>query len=87
MKYANENECEAAGIDSKKVESLARRFAALAKESHALGVYVFGGSGSGTIRPIRHNERPLILARITSSGFDGGDGATHTDEDGLLRGE
>jgi hypothetical protein len=87
MKHANEAECEAAGIDTKKVESLARRFAALAKESHALGVYVFGGSGSGTIRPIRHNERPLILASITSSGFDGGDGATRTDEDGLLHGE
>lgn len=87
MKYANEEECEAAGIDPNKVESLARRFAALSKEASALGVYMFGGSGSGTLRPIQHNERPLILAHVTTSGFDGGCGATRNDENGLLRGE
>lgn len=87
MKYANEDECEAAGIDAKKVESLARRYAALARESKKLGVYVFGGSGLGTIRHYHTNDQPLILASITPYGFDGGCGATRTDDDGLLRGE
>lgn len=87
MKYANENECEAAGIDAKKVESLARRYVALAKESNKLGVYVFGGSGSGSIRPNNGMDRPLILASLTPYGFDGGCGGCREDEDGLLRGE
>lgn len=87
FKYANESECQAAGIDTKKVESLARRFAALSKEAHKAGVYMFGGSGSGTLRPIRNQGEPLILAHVTPTGFDGGCGATRTDKDGLLRGE
>lgn len=89
MSYANENECEAAGLDIKKVGSLARRFEKLSKEAHAMGLYVFGGSGSGTLR---YSDRdggntPLIVASISPNGFDGGCGASRNDGDGLLRGE
>ena len=79
-----ERECKAAGKDIKAIAALARKLAAISKELRKQGVYVFGGSGSGTIRA--HGDKPLILAHI-GQGFDGGCGACGPDADGLLRGE
>jgi hypothetical protein len=85
MRFAQESECEAAGVDAKKVESIARRLASLGKEAKALGLMIFGGSGTGTLRP--YGERPLIVARIGTDSWDGGCGATDYDSEGLERGE
>lgn len=89
MAYLNDDECEAAGLDPKKVLSLARRFERLSKEADAMGLHVFGGSGSGTLRfPDRDGRKTsLIVASICPNGFDGGCGASREDENGLLRGE
>jgi hypothetical protein len=83
----HEHECEAAGKDTGKITQLALDLHRISVRMKQLGVYVFGGSGSGTIRAqMPGDDRPLVLADI-GSGFDGGDGATREDADGLLRGE
>lgn len=90
--YAREDECARAGLDPKKVASIARRIAAAAKDAKDLGLTVFGGSGSGSLRwhdPMSNNPRlgPLVVAHMPGGNFDGGDGAEHPDEYGLMRGE
>ena len=85
------DECEFAGLDPKKVASIARRISRAAQEARALGITVFGGSGSGTLRwhaeySDRNDQGPIVLAELDGC-FDGGDGSTHTDADGFLRGE
>ena len=83
----HEDECFAAGKDVKAIASVARKLHKLSKELDRLGVYVFGGSGTGTIRFNDGNGGPLVLAHI-GQGFDGGDGACDAyGSDGLLRGE
>lgn len=81
-----EKECESSGLDQKKVESLAKRISKLAIEAHKLGLFIFGGSGSGTLRMHDGSGRPLIIAAIDGE-FDGGDGACWLDPQGLMRGE
>lgn len=88
--FLHDDEIKAAGLDPKEVASLARRLERAAKDARAMGVTVFGGTGTGTLRfnddhfnPI---SRPLILADLEGS-WDGGDGATMEDDAGLLRGE
>lgn len=88
----NENECSFAGLDPTKVASIARRIGAAAKEARAMGLTVFGGSGTGTLRWHGENTTDyrlgaLIVAKIDGGSWDGGDGAEHTDEHGLTRGE
>ncbi len=87
MVIVYEKECEAASKNIKAITALARRLSAISKELKKQGVYVFGGSGSGTIRFNDGWDKPLILAHI-GQGFDGGCGASRDDgPDGLLRGE
>lgn len=85
MRFAQEEECLTAGVDAKRVESIARRLSALGKEARDLGIQIFGGSGTGTLRP--WGEKPLILARLDGGTWDGGCGATRYDNEGLERGE
>lgn len=87
-----ENECDRAGIDTKRVASIARRLSKAAKDASALGLTIFGGSGSGSLRwHDRYSndprEAPLVVAHLTGSNFDGGDGAEQADDFGLTRGE
>jgi len=82
-----EDECIAAGVDLKKLESLANRMERLGIEADKLGVHIFGGSGTGNIRMLRHEDAPLILYNCSHGCFDGGDGAQTLDDQGLLVGE
>lgn len=82
-----ENECIAAGKDYKEIARLASQLSHLSKVAKRLGVYVFWGSGSGTLRCHGHDgTRSIILAELEGT-FDGGDGACGYGRDGLLRGE
>jgi hypothetical protein len=83
--------CDSADLDRSRVASIARRLAKAAADARAMGLVVFGGSGSGSLRwrdPFETNIRrgPLVVAHL-GNNFDGGDGAEHPDESGLLRGE
>jgi len=83
MIIVNEPECEAAGVDPEAVKKMAKLLERAGKMSEALGVTIFGGSGSGSLR-----SDDLILCRIYSGHWDGGDGAEGLPSpDGLLRGE
>ena len=84
--YVNAKECRAAGLDPKEVQRIAQGLSRYAKQAQALGLFVFGGSGSGTLRKDDHPRGALILAGLAGD-FDGGDGACCPDEEGLLRGE
>lgn len=80
----NYDECEAANVDPEKIKRIAQRLSKCGKELKAMGLEVFGGSGAGTIRTM--SEGGLILADLDGN-FDGGDGASRIDSEGLLRGE
>lgn len=84
-----EDECRAQGVDPKKVRSIAMRLERAARDAQKLGLLVFGGAHSGSIRgdddPKRSMGR-LILADVSGS-WDGGDGGACPAEDGLMRGE
>lgn len=85
-------ECERAGLDPKRVGALARRLSKNAADAQAMGLSIFGGSGTGSIRwhdPISNDARqgPLVVAFLSPYVFDGGDGACTEDELGLMRGE
>jgi hypothetical protein len=87
-----EEECERAGLDRAKVASIVRRLNSAAKDAKALGLTIFGGSGTGSLRWRDPDENdvyqgPLVVAHIRGGNFDGGDGAEHPDEFGLMRGE
>ena len=86
--YANEAECDKADKSIVDIERLARELSSLGRRARRLGVYVFGGSGTGTLRchDGDGNLPPLILATIDGD-FDGGDGTSGRDADGLDRGE
>lgn len=84
--HANEAECLAAGLDPKRVESIARRINKAAKEAREMGLEVFGGSTAGTLRVIEPGAQ-LIVADMTGGCWSGGDGSTHTGKDGLTYGE
>lgn len=92
MKYAHEEECEAAELDAKNVEALAAAISRLAKKADAMGITIFGGAGHGSLRinddPGNSYSRPLILASLGGENWDGGDGGYGTrGDDGLMRGE
>jgi len=89
----NERECDAAGQDHERVKRLATRLKRLANECEELGITIFGGSGTGSLRGRDANmgraysmRGQLILAE-TMGPFDGGDGVASPDENDLLRGE
>ena len=82
VEHALERECEAAGLDAVVVESVARRLSRAVKDADRLGLRVFGGAGSGTLR-----LKDLVVAELGGMNWDGGDGATLEGSDGLMRGE
>lgn len=83
----NERECEAAGVDVKQIQAIERALRKAVKQANSMGVSVFGGSGSLSLRfmddPIQGD---LILASV-GGNISGGCGATYQDDDGLERGE
>jgi len=81
--YAREDECAHAGLDAKDIERIARGLDKYAKAASRLGITIFGGSGSGSLR----HKGSLIIAELGAGNYDGGDGACREDDDGLLRGE
>lgn len=90
--YVLEEECEFARLDPKKVAGVARRLERAAADAKKMGLTVFGGSGSGSLR--WHDEGgndprqgPLVVAHMQGGNFDGGDGAEREDELGMMRGE
>jgi hypothetical protein len=90
--YVNIEECNAAGLDPKEVGRIARGLERYAKQADSIGIEIFGGSGSGSLRfantaPDDLEGRKLILAGGFGLNFDGGDGAECECDDGLIRGE
>lgn len=84
----NIEECEAAGLDPVEVEKIARGLSEYAKQAQALGICVYGGSGSGSgdLRFDDGTGRPLVVADLDGL-FDGGEGACPPNGQGLIRGE
>lgn len=74
----DEERCRHFDLDPKKVRSLARRLSSLGREASHLGVVIFGGSGSGSLRPSGHHGAQNVLATIDGD-FDGGDGGDEFD--------
>lgn len=83
-------ECEAGGVDPEKVRRLAMRLSRAGRDAHKMGITIFGGSGSGSLRihdkPHDVQGKALVLAELDGR-FDGGDGGCCESEDGLMRGE
>jgi hypothetical protein len=72
----DEELCESFGLDPKQVKSIAARLSKAAKEAESIGLTVFGGSGSGSLRfdgaPMQgpgHSEVATL-----DGCFDGGSG-------------
>lgn len=71
----DEEKCAEYGLDPKAVASIANRISRAAKEAKRLGLTIFGGAGSGSLRyggtdlGGHHTE----VATLDGS-FDGGDG-------------
>jgi hypothetical protein len=84
-RYVNDAECAAAGLDPQEVGKIAVGLSRYACAAQKLGLTIFGG-GSGTLRFDDGSGKALIVADLDGY-FDGGDGATREDADGLLRGE
>lgn len=88
--FIYENCIEKAGLDKQQIKSIARRFKRIADECGKIGVQIFGGSTSGSLRFTDNQDileyRQLILADIPGD-FSGGDGACREDSDGYMRGE
>lgn len=85
--YVNEDECIAAGLDPKEVEKIAKGLSRYARQAKKIGMHIFGGgSYSGSLRVWEDGKGSLVVADLDGS-YEGGDGATFNDEDGLLRGE
>lgn len=87
MAYAIYNCCIAAGVDPMKVESLAKRLEKLGKEAEKMGLHIFGGNGTGSLRTNESvNDSNIVVAHICGGHWDGGDG--HEMEiDGIIYGE
>lgn len=83
MVVVYEKAVEKLGLDIKKVESLVRRMNKVNKEAKKMGLTIFGGSSNGSLR----GGHDMIVAELSGGNFDGGDGATQEDDEGLLRGE
>jgi hypothetical protein len=67
--------CEAFGLDASRVKSIAARISKAAKEAEAMGLKVFGGAGSGTLRFFLGKYQGVETEVATLDGqWDGGDG-------------
>lgn len=88
MTYSHLAECEAAGLDPDQVERAARQISRGVKMAAELGLSVFGGAGSGSLRTRDDPaKRQLVVADLGGVNWDGGDGGVDLDQDGLIRGE
>ena len=86
MAIINNKECEVAGLNLLDVKRITKGLSRYAKEAQKLGIEIFGGSGSGSLRFDDRGGGKLILAELDGN-FDGGDGAACEDDNGLIRGE
>jgi flagellin-like hook-associated protein FlgL len=84
--FVNVDECIAAGLDPKEINRIAAGITRYALQAQALGVQVFGGTGTGSLRFDDSRPGRLILAELDGD-FDGGDGGERPSSDGLRRGE
>jgi hypothetical protein len=82
----NEKECEKAGLDIKKVRSIASRISKAAKEAGELGIEVFGGS-CGELRYRDDENLGALKIAFLDGVFEGGCGGDQDWGDGYLRGE
>ena len=80
-------ECEYVGVPYEEVLKLKKLLDKAGKQANKLGVYIFGGCGSGTIRKTDYHNRPLILETVLYGCWDGGDGRELVTEDGYTVGE
>jgi hypothetical protein len=80
------DECIAAGIQQDEVQRIANGLSRYAKQAEKLGIHIFGGAGSGSLRFDDGGNGCLILADLQGN-FDGGDGSHDISDDGLVRGE
>jgi hypothetical protein len=90
MICVNYEECEAADLDPAEVDRIAKRINRAAADARKLGLEVFGGSSSGSLRVFSDGNRgvgQLVVAEMTNGSWNGGDGATDRNHDGLMRGE
>lgn len=69
----NEDRCVVMGLDPKKVASIARRISKVALEAQTMGLTIFGGSGTGTLRHWGEHGQEAEVADLDGM-FDGGDG-------------
>jgi hypothetical protein len=84
--YTNDDECKAAGLDREEVEQIAAGLSRYARKAAALGLTIFGGSGTGSLRYDDGGNGNLVVAELRGL-FNGGDGAERLTDDGYLRGE
>ena len=80
----DDEQLEEAGLDKKKVLSIARRLRKLSSEMSELGLSVYGMSGSGCLTHVSrstHSQKDSYaeerdfgaIVAYVGSGFDGGD--------------
>lgn len=69
-----------------ELKKIASGFSRLGRRVEKLGVHIFGGSGTGSLRKNDGTDKAVIIAWIDGI-YDGGDGACREGEDGILRGE
>ena len=79
----NMKECRYQGVDPKRVQSAARRISRAMRDLKDMGLELFGGTWSATIR----GDNSLILAEMNECRTSGGCGAQAEGRDGLIRGE
>lgn len=83
----NEEEVLAANLPLRSVKELLLKLESAGRLADKLGVTIFGGSGTGSLRTRDSGERSLILGFIQHGSWDGGDGHCYPDSAGLMRGE
>lgn len=74
--YVDEELCERFGLDPRRVLSIARRISKAAMEAREMGLTVFGGAHSGSLRvddAVTQGPGYSEVAELDGS-FDGGDG-------------
>lgn len=79
MSFVYDEKCKEFGLDIKKVTSIVKRLSKAAKEADELGLYIFGGSGSGDLRfggSDIQGPGHSVVADLDGT-FDGGAGGDH----------
>lgn len=84
----NYEECAKAGLEPETVSRLGRRLERLAGECRALGIQIFSGSGTASLRfDDNAGLPPLILGDFVAPNVDGGAGVCMLADDGYERSE